>query len=109
MPTEVRVNSNARMVKNADKAAIVAARLFDQFAGAGVPEGMKSLAVEVSLQPVDKSYAEADLAAISAAIVAAAMGSYRAAFSLVVVAIGAFILRALVSLFFGTDFAGLDI
>ncbi len=39
------------------------------------------------------------------AIIAAAMGAYRAAVSLVVVAIGAFILRALVSLFFGTDFS----
>ena len=72
VPAELAADALVRAVKNADKAAIVAARLFDQFAGAGVPEGMKSLAVEVSLQPVDKSYAEADLAAISAAIVAAA-------------------------------------
>ena len=39
-----------------------------------------------------------------AAIIAAAMGSYKAAVSLLVVAVGAFILRALVSLFFG-DFS----
>lgn len=38
------------------------------------------------------------------AIIAAAMGSYRAALGMLVVAVGAFILRALVSLFFGTDF-----
>lgn len=38
------------------------------------------------------------------AIVAAAMGAYRAAVGMLVVAVGAFILRALVSLFFGTDF-----
>jgi hypothetical protein len=38
------------------------------------------------------------------AIVAAAMGAYRAAVSMLIVAIGAFILRSLVSLFFGTDF-----
>ena len=38
------------------------------------------------------------------AIIAAAIGAYRAAISLVVVAVGSFILRALVSLFFGTDF-----
>ena len=38
------------------------------------------------------------------AIIAAAMGSYRTAISLVIVAVGSFILRALVSLFFGTDF-----
>jgi len=42
------------------------------------------------------------------AIIAAAMGQYRAAISLVVVAIGSFILRALVSLFFGTDYAGFE-
>lgn len=38
------------------------------------------------------------------AIVAAAMGAYRAAVSMLIVAIGAFILRSLVSLFFGSDF-----
>lgn len=38
------------------------------------------------------------------AIVAAAMGAYRLAVSMLVVAVGAFILRALVSLFFGENF-----
>ncbi len=38
------------------------------------------------------------------AIVAAAMGAYRAAVGMLVVAVGAFILRALVSLFFGNSF-----
>ena len=38
------------------------------------------------------------------ALLAAARGGYSAALSLLVVAVGAFILRALVSLFFGTDF-----
>ena len=38
------------------------------------------------------------------AIVSAAMGAYRAAVSMIVVAVGAFILRALVSLFFGDQF-----
>lgn len=38
------------------------------------------------------------------AIVAAAMGAYKAAVAIIIVAIGAFILRALVSLFFGTDY-----
>ncbi len=38
------------------------------------------------------------------AIISAAMGGYRTAVSLLVVAVGAFILRSLVSLFFGVDF-----
>ena len=39
-----------------------------------------------------------------AAIIAAAMGAYKASLGMLVVAVGAFILRALVSLFFGTNF-----
>ena len=42
------------------------------------------------------------------AIVAAAMGAYRAAVGMLVVAVGAFILRSLVQLFFGEDFCGID-
>ena len=45
-------------------AAITAVRLFDRYAG---EQGL-SLAVEVTLQPGDKSFAEADIAAISAKI-----------------------------------------
>ena len=47
-------------------------RLFDVFTGAGVPEGQKSLAVEVTLQPGEKSFTEEELKAISDRIVAAA-------------------------------------
>ena len=61
-----------RAVKGADKANIVAVRLFDDFRGAGVPEGQKSLAVEVTLQPQDKTYGEEDLKAIAERITAAA-------------------------------------
>lgn len=43
------------------------------------------------------------------AIVAAAMGAYRLAVSMLVVAVGAFILRALVSLFFGENFTACNI
>jgi phenylalanyl-tRNA synthetase beta chain len=61
-----------RAVRGADKQNIVDARIFDLFEGAGVPEGQKSLAIEVTLQPDEKSYGEADLKAISDHIVAAA-------------------------------------
>ena len=61
-----------RAVKGADKQAVVAARVFDDFRGSGVPEGQKSLAIEVTLQPVDKSFDEAALKAISDKVVAAA-------------------------------------
>ncbi len=61
-----------RAVRGADKANIVAARVFDDFRGAGVPEGKKSLAIEVTLQPGEATYKDADFKAISDAVVAAA-------------------------------------
>jgi phenylalanyl-tRNA synthetase beta chain len=61
-----------RAVKGCDKANIVAVRLFDDFRGAGVPEGQKSLAVEVTLQPGEKSYDEAELKAIAERVIGAA-------------------------------------
>ncbi|MFC0590328.1 phenylalanine--tRNA ligase subunit beta [Novosphingobium aquiterrae] len=61
-----------RAVKGADKANIVAVRVFDDFRGTGVPEGQKSLAVEVTLQPGEKSFDEAELKAIAERITAAA-------------------------------------
>lgn len=61
-----------RAVKGADKQAIVDARLFDVFVGNGVPEGKKSLAVEVTLQPGEKSFTDQELKAIADKVVAAA-------------------------------------
>ncbi|MDX2211163.1 MAG: phenylalanine--tRNA ligase subunit beta [Sphingopyxis sp.] len=71
-PETLAAGELVRAVKGADKAHIVAARLFDRFVGAGVPDGQVSLAVEVVLQPGDKSFTDADLKAISDAVVAAA-------------------------------------
>ena len=81
VPSALPAGDLVRAVKGADKAAIVDARLFDVFEGAGVEEGQKSLAVEVTLQPGDKSFTDAELKAISDTIVAAATkigGSLRA-------------------------------
>jgi phenylalanyl-tRNA synthetase beta chain len=61
-----------RAVKGADKVNIADARIFDLFEGKGVPEGKKSLALEVTLQPGEKSYSDDELKAISDIIVAAA-------------------------------------
>jgi len=72
VPTELAASDLVRAVKGADKINIVDARVFDVFAGQGVPEGKKSVAVEVTLQPTEKSYKDADLKAISDAVVASA-------------------------------------
>jgi phenylalanyl-tRNA synthetase beta chain len=62
-----------RAIAGADKQAITEVSLFDVFTGTGVPEGQKSLAIEVVLQPTDKSFDEAALKALSDRIVAAAV------------------------------------
>jgi len=72
VPTDLAADSLIRAVRGADKAAITAARVFDVFAGQGVPEGHKSVAVEVLLQPSQKSFTDEELKAIADRIVAAA-------------------------------------
>jgi phenylalanyl-tRNA synthetase beta chain len=69
---ELPAGELVRAVRGADKANIVDVRVFDDFRGQGVPDGQKSLAIEVTLQPVEKSYTEEDLRAVAARIVAAA-------------------------------------
>ena len=68
LPAETLV----RAVKGADKKAITGARLFDVFTGQGVPEDKKSLAVEIALQPGEKSFTDEEIKAISDKVVAAA-------------------------------------
>lgn len=72
VPVALPAGDLLRAVRGADKANIANARVFDVFAGQGVPEGQKSLAVEVTLQPGEKSYTDADLKAIAERITAAA-------------------------------------
>ncbi|MBO9574565.1 MAG: phenylalanine--tRNA ligase subunit beta [Sphingobium sp.] len=72
VPETVEADALVRAVRNADKGTIVETRLFDLFAGQGVPEGQKSLAVEVTLQPGEKSFTDEELKAVADKIVAAA-------------------------------------
>jgi phenylalanyl-tRNA synthetase beta chain len=62
----------ARPIAAADKQLIAEARVFDVYQGAGVPEGQKSVAVEVVVQPREKTLTDAEIEALSAKIVAAA-------------------------------------
>jgi len=72
VPADLPADQLLRAVRGADKAAIAGATLFDLFTGAGVTEGQRSLAIEVVLQPDEKSFTEAELKEISERIVAAA-------------------------------------
>jgi phenylalanyl-tRNA synthetase beta chain len=60
-----------RAAQGVDKTLIAGARVFDIYEGPGVAEGAKSVALEVTLQPRDKTLTEAEIEALSARIVAA--------------------------------------
>ena len=61
-----------RAVAGADKTLISQARVFDVYRGTGVPDGAKSVAVEILLQPREKTLTDAEIEALSAKVVAAA-------------------------------------
>lgn len=72
VPDSLAAGDLLRAVRGADKALITDAALFDRYAGQGVPQGHVSLALEVTLQPTDKTLTDAEIDAASKAIIAAA-------------------------------------
>ena len=68
VPAEVSADALLRAIRGADKQAITAVRLFDRFNSA---DGL-SLAFEVTLQPVEKSFTDEQIGEISSRIVTAA-------------------------------------
>ena len=61
-----------RPILGADKALIADVRVFDVYQGAGVPDGQKSVAIEVLVQPREKTLTDGEIEGLSARIVAAA-------------------------------------
>jgi phenylalanyl-tRNA synthetase beta chain len=72
VPASMAAGDLVRAVQGADKTLISGVGVFDVYQGAGVPEGFKSVALEVVIQPLDKTLTDADIESLSAQIVAAA-------------------------------------
>ena len=72
VPAGLAAGDLLRTVRGADKANIVEARVFDVFEREGVPEGKKSVAIEVTLQPGEKSFKDEELKTISERVIASA-------------------------------------
>ena len=68
VPVGVAAGDLIRAIRGADKSAITAVRLFDRF---DTTDGL-SLAFEVTLQPMEKSFTDEQIGEFSARIVAAA-------------------------------------
>jgi len=66
----VNAETLLKAVRGAEKKFIAGVALFDVYQGKGVPEGKKSLAVEVTLQPREKTLTDEEIEAISARIIA---------------------------------------
>jgi phenylalanyl-tRNA synthetase beta chain len=67
----VEADRVVRAAKGADKALVTDVSVFDVYQGPGIEDGRKSLAIAVTLQPVEKSLTEAEIEAIGNKIVAA--------------------------------------
>ncbi|HKX92714.1 MAG TPA: phenylalanine--tRNA ligase subunit beta [Sphingomicrobium sp.] len=68
VPHDLPADNLIRAIRGVDKSAIAAARIFDRFEKGGE----LSLAIEVTLQPAEKSFTDEQIAAISRGIVATA-------------------------------------
>jgi phenylalanyl-tRNA synthetase beta chain len=68
--SDLEADKLVRAARNADRALIAGARVFDVYAGKGVPDGKKSLAIAVTLQPMERTLTDAEIEAVSNKIVA---------------------------------------
>jgi phenylalanyl-tRNA synthetase beta chain len=68
---DVAAESVLRAARGAERTLISGVRLFDVYEGDKVPEGRKSLGVEVTLQPVERSLTDGEIESVSDKVVAA--------------------------------------
>jgi phenylalanyl-tRNA synthetase beta chain len=71
LDADVAAADVVRAAQGADRALITNVGVFDVFTGQGVPQGKKSLAIEVTLQPREKTLTDAEIEGVAAKIVAA--------------------------------------
>jgi len=69
--SKVAADALVRAAKNADKQFVTDVSVFDLYEGPHVGEGKKSLALQATLQPLDKTFTDAEIEALSAKIVEA--------------------------------------
>ncbi len=72
VPDDVAAGDLLRAARMADKQLVSDVSLFDVYAGKGIDDGHKSLAIDVTLAPKDATLTDADIEAVSAKIIKAA-------------------------------------
>ncbi len=69
VPSETPAENLLKAIRGAEKKLIASVSLFDVYEGKGVEEGKKSLAVEVTLQPMEKTLTDEEIEAVSQRII----------------------------------------
>ncbi|SFM59867.1 phenylalanine--tRNA ligase subunit beta [Methylobacterium pseudosasicola] len=67
---DVPAGDIVKAAQGAERKLVTGVEVFDLYEGTGVPEGSKSVAIAVRLQPVDRTLTDAEIEAVSAKIVA---------------------------------------
>jgi phenylalanyl-tRNA synthetase beta chain len=67
---DVEAGQVMQAAQGADKALISRVCLFDVFVGEGLPDGKKSLGLEITLQPRERTMTDAEIDAVAAKVVA---------------------------------------
>lgn len=70
VPRDVAAGDVVKAAQAAERKLISGIDVFDLYEGTGIPEGSKSIAIAVTLQPVEKTLTDAEIEAVSAKIVA---------------------------------------
>ena len=69
MDKDVEAERIINTIKGVDKEKITSVSIFDVYMGTNLPEGKKSLAVKVQIQPIEKTLTDADIEILSTQII----------------------------------------
>ncbi|HRQ60305.1 MAG TPA: phenylalanine--tRNA ligase subunit beta, partial [Alphaproteobacteria bacterium] len=65
----VEADSLVKAARAADKKLIAGASVFDVYMGKGVEDGKKSVALTITIQPVEKTLTDAEIEALAAQVI----------------------------------------
>ncbi len=68
-PSNIRAGEIINKIKKIDKQLIKKVTIFDVFEGNKLPENMKSIAIKVMLQPIEKTFTDSEIETISNTII----------------------------------------
>ena len=68
-PKNIRAGEIINKIKNIDKQLVKKVTIFDVFEGNQLPKNMKSIAIKVILQPIEKTFTDSEIETLSNKII----------------------------------------